>query len=73
MQRTLAEEPEFLEERNTTKEEFLAHIQNNLCLGLTKYRSAVFKTTAANIQEDGYLNEKIRKLTNGGDRFHPYL
>ena len=49
MTRTLAEEPDFLEERQTTKEEFLAHIENNLCLGVAKYRSSVFKNTAANI------------------------
>ena len=73
MQRTITEEPDFLEERGTTKEEFLAHIQNNLCLGLTKYRSSVFKQTAANIQEDGYVNDKVRRLVNGGDKFHPYI
>ena len=73
LQRTLAEEPDFLEERGTTKEEFLAHISNNLCFGLTKYRNHVFKTTVAGVQEEGYLNDKIRRLTNGGDRFHPYI
>ena len=73
MARTLAEEPDFFDERNTTKEEFLAHIENNLCLGVAKYRAHVFKQTVANVQEDGYLNDKIRRLVNGGDRFHPYI
>ena len=73
MKRVLDEEPDILEERGMSKPEFEAHLQNNLCLGLSKYRAAVLKDTQAKIQEDGYLNDKIRRLTNGGDRFHPYL
>ena len=73
LKRISDEEPDFLEERGLTKTEFEAHLQNNLCLGLSKYRAAVLKDTTAKIQEDGYLNDRIRRLTNGGDKFHPYL
>ena len=73
VQRVLEEQPDFLEEKQTTFEEFTAHLQNNLCLGAIKHKSAMFKETSAQIAEDGFLNDKIRRLTNGGDKFHPYL
>ena len=71
--RVLEEQPDFLEEKETTMEEFTAHLENNLCLGVNKHKAAMFKDTTARIAEDGFLNEKIRKLANGGDKFHPYL
>ena len=73
MYRVLEEEPDFLETREITKQEFLAHLQNNLCLGASKYRSSVMKDTSAKVFENYYVNDKIRRLTNGGDKFHPYL
>ena len=53
--------------------EFVAHLQNNICLGVSKYKHSVFKETSAQISEDGFTNDKIRRLVNGGDKFHPYL
>ena len=40
---------------------------------MNKYRAAVVKQTSAQIYEDGYMNDKVRRLVNGGDKFHPYL
>ena len=71
--RVLEEQPDFFEDKNITKTEFVAHVENNLCLGQSKYRAKVMKDTTAKIQEDGYLTDKIRRLANGGDKFHPYL
>ena len=73
MIRVLEEQPDFFEEKDMNKTEFLAHLQNNMCLGVTKYRNSVFKSTSASIQDEGYTNDKIRRLVNGGDKFHPYL
>ena len=73
LHRVEEEQPDFFENQSMTKDEFAAHLQNNICLNISKYRSAVFKNTTAKIQEEGYLNDKIRRLANGGDKFHPYL
>ena len=71
--RVLEEQPDFFEDKNITQTEFTAHLENNLCLGMSKYRAKVMKDTTAKIQEDGYLTDKVRRLNNGGDKFHPYL
>ena len=73
VQRVLDEQPDFFDDKDQTKEEFTAHLQNNLCIGISKYRSSVFKDTQAKITDDGFTNDKIRRLVNGGDKFHPYL
>ena len=73
LNRVVEEQPDFFEEKEMTRSEFAAHLSNNLCLGVSKYRNSVFKTTSAQVQDDGYTNDKIRRLVNGGDRFHPYL
>ena len=69
----MEEEPDFFEDKDMKKTEFTAHLTNNLCLGVSKYRAKVLKDTSAQIQEDGYLTDKVRRLANGGDKFHPYL
>ena len=71
--RVMEEQPDFFEEKEITQVEFTAHLENNICLGLSKYRASVTKETNAKITEDGYLTDKIRRLSNGGDKFHPYL
>ena len=73
LHRVLEEEPDFFEEKPISKQEFMAHLQNNLCIGASKYRSFTMKDTSAKVTEQYYLNDKIRRLTNGGDKFHPYL
>ena len=73
LHRVEEEQPDFFENQTMNKDEFRAHLMNNICLNVSKYRSKVFKDTTAKIQEEGYTNDKIRRLVNGGDRFHPYL
>ena len=71
--RVNAEEPDFLVDRGMTQEEFVAHMSNNYCLGFSKYRSHVVKESIADVHENGYLQDRIRRLVNHGDKFHPYL
>ena len=71
--RVLEEEPDFFEEKPITQDEFHSHLTNNLCLGVSKYRSSVFKDTTAKFYDDSFTTDKVRRLVNGGDKFHPYL
>lgn len=73
LKRMEKEKPEFFEENNINKTEFVAHLSNNMCLPYTKYKSSVFRDTITKIKQDEHLHEQIRRLSNGGDRFHPYF
>ena len=44
-----------------------------MCLPYTKLSANVFRNTTADINEKRYLKDDIRRLYNGGDKFHPYL
>ena len=46
---------------------------NNMCLEYQKLHSKVFRETSASIKEKNYLNDDIRRLYAGGQKFHPYL
>ena len=67
------EKPEFYEDNNISKAELIAHLTNNMCLTYSKYKSKVFRDTTAQLKEKEHLNDQIRRLSNGGDRFHPYI
>ena len=67
------EKPEFFEENNINKRLMVAHLTNNMCLPYTKYKSTVFRRTTADLKEKEQLADQIRRLVNGGDRFHPYI
>ena len=67
------ERPEFYEENNINKRELVAHLNNNMCLAYSKYKSKVFRDTTAYLKDKENLNDQIRRLNNGGDRFHPYF
>ena len=43
-----------------------------MCLPYTKLKAKIFRDTSVKIKEKDHLTEEIRKLSNGGDRFHPY-
>ena len=73
LHRVQEEQPDYFEEKGADKNEFMAHLINNVCLGEMKYKSAVYKDTIAKVADDGYTTDQIRRLANGGDRFHPYL
>ncbi len=67
------EKPEWFEENQVNKHEMIAHLTNNMCLKESKYKSKVFRNTLVDIKEKQHLQEQIRRLSNNGDRFHPYL
>lgn len=67
------ERPEFFEENNINKSELVAHLNNNMCISYSKYKSKVFRDTTASLIEKKNIQEQIRRLSNGGDRFHPYF
>ena len=73
LKRLEAERPEFYEENELSKAELVAHLVNNMCLPFAKFRGRVFRDATAQLKEKEHLNDHIRRLTNGGDRFHPYL
>ena len=73
LKRMEKEKPEFFEENNISKREMMAHLTNNMCLPYTKYKGRIFRETTAALKDSQHLNEQIRRLNNGGDRFHPYL
>ncbi len=73
LNRLQKEKPEFFEENNINKAEMIVHLTNNMCLPYSKYKSRVFRETTAKLKETEHLRDQIRRLSNGGDRFHPYL
>ena len=73
LKRLEKEKPEFYEENNISRGELVAHLTNNMCLTDSKYKSKVFRDTTAQLKEKEHLNDQMRRLVNGGDRFHPYF
>ena len=71
--RAKAEDPEIFALRGMSKAEMQAHLTHNMCLPYAKVHSKVFRETTAKINEKTYLNDDIRRLYNGGDKFHPYF
>ena len=67
------EEPDFFENKGISRREFAVNLALQVCLPYEKYYSKVFRQTTAAIKEKEHLNDTIRRLTNGGDKFHPYL
>lgn len=51
----------------------VAHLTNNMCLQVLKYKNRVFRERTVDLAEDYYLKDSIRRLSNDGDRFHPYI
>jgi hypothetical protein len=73
LKRLEAEQADFYTENNIDKHELVAHLSNNMCLQYSKYKAKVFRDRNAEILEEQHLNDTIRRLYNGGDKFHPYL
>jgi hypothetical protein len=73
IRRLVAEQPEFLEENGVSKNEIITHLTNNMCYPYTKYKSRMFRERTAEIKAEEHLKDDIRRLYNGGDKFHPYL
>ena len=73
MNRLNNEEPEYFDDKNISKDEFTVHLMSNLCLEQRKNKNAAFAEATAQMIEESHLKDRIRRLNNGGDRFHPYL
>lgn len=67
------EKPEFFEENNIDRKELSIHLTNNMCMNETKMLSVSFRNAMVSIKEKQHLHEEMRRLSNQGDRFHPYL
>ena len=64
---------EFFQEAGVSRNEMATQIVNNICLRISKTKAQVHRQTVAKISQKQSLNDDIRRLYNGGDRFHPYL
>ena len=71
--RAQVEEPEVFAMKGMSKHEMQAHLVHNMCLPYAKLHARAFRDTTAKINEKNYLNDDIRRLSNGGDKFHPYI
>ena len=71
--RLAKEEPDYFADKPISQAEFSMHMQSNICLPVTKYKNKVFIDTTAQLTEEGHLKDRIRRLSNDGDKFHPYL
>ena len=73
LKRLEKEKPEFYEENNVHKDVLAADLINNMCLPYSKLKSSMYRQRTAELKEKEHLNDHIRRLYNGGDKFHPYL
>lgn len=73
VRRLAAEQPDFFEENGTTKLDLIMHLVNNMCLPVTKYKSKMYRERTAELKSEYHLKDEIRRLSNGGDKFHPYI
>ena len=63
----------FFARQGIDQENFMLQLVSQMCAPKIKLAAKSFKDTTAKINEKNYLNDDIRRLYNGGDKFHPYL
>ena len=73
LKRLKKEKPDFFAENDLDEKELTVSLTHNMCLPYTKYKSRVFRDATSKIIDKNHLTEDIRRLYNGGDRFHPYF
>ena len=74
MKRRVQEEsPEYFEERGTDMNEFKRQFLHEVCYEQIATYDAAYRNKTVDIVSKGVLNDQIRRLTNKGDKFHPYL
>ena len=71
--RAKVEDPEVFAMKGISKSEMQSHLVHNMCLPYKKYQTRVYRETNAKFTEQHYLKDEIRRLYNGGDKFHPYI
>jgi len=67
------EQPDFFTSNNIDREELQISLSNNMCVQFNKLKSLAYRKTTADIIDKKHLTDHIRRLYNGGDRFHPYF
>ena len=65
--------PTYFEDNSIEKGTLMANMAMNVCHNFSKYRSTAFREAMTKNTEKSYLTDDIRRIYNGGDRFHPYL
>ena len=73
LHRVANEEPTYFEDKGISRPELMSHLINNICYPVTKHYSRQFRETSATMREDKHTQDMIRRMANGGDKFHPYL
>ena len=73
LQRLEKEDPSYFADKDFTKEEIANKVMHNLCLELNQYRNKVFQETLADMMDKQDTRNEMRKLNNGGQKFHPYF
>ena len=71
--RVKAEDPEYFAVKGMNKSEMQAHMIHNYCITYSKFHSLAFRHRDAKMTERNYNKDEIRRLINGGDKFHPYF
>jgi HipA-like protein len=67
------EDPNFFDDKDYTRAEIIAKVSHNMCLQISQFRSKVFQNTVTDMLDKDHTKEEIRRLVNGGQRFHPYF
>ena len=74
MKRRLEEEqPDYFEERGVDEPVFRRNFVREVCYENEKVYAVLAKKRIYDALAKQKLTEQIRKLNNGGDKFHPYL
>ena len=68
-----AERPEVIEEKGMTKNALIAYLANNMCQDISKMHSKALREHVIREKDKTYLQDEIRRLYNGGHKYHPYL
>ena len=71
--RAWAEDNEFFAVKGMSRDEMIHTMAHNVCKPQLQMRARQFRDTTAKINEKNYLQDEIRRLYNGGHKFHPYL
>ena len=67
------EQPDYFEEKGTDLGKFETKFITEVCYEQIATWDQAYRNRDVEIESKGYLNDTIRKLVNGGDKFHPYL
>ena len=71
--RVTEEQPDYFEEKGVNPNQFHQDFIREVCFEEMAKGQAASRSRQAEIAANGYLNDQIRRLVNGGDKFHPYM